>query len=173
MTSNFRNGASLNLLSDSFKNTENQNKLDISIDRLLNNTHNVLEKQNIILSECELFSENIAKSDYQIQKLNNNENNILYNNLLEKNTFSEIISKMKNNNINSEINMKLTDENNSLKHKLEMLNNNNENNINELETLKKVLANEIKYKTRRIIYFDLISFIMSALKELNNSAVFK
>ena len=164
MTLNFRNGASLNLLSNSFKNNENQNKLDISIDRLLNNTHNVLEKQNIILSECELFSENIAKSDYQIQKLNNNENNILYNNLLEKNTFSEIISKMKNNNINSELNMKLTNENNSLKHKLEMLNINNENNINELDTLKKVLVNEIN---QLLFFIDEIGYNNIPMKKID------
>ena len=154
-------GLSARNKNNNLENRASLNLLEMSLDRLLNNTHNILDKQNKILSDCELFTTNIAKSYYEIQNLNNNESNYL----LEKYNISEKILNMKNNN-----NMhKLINENNSLKHKLEMMNINNENNIQfnylyELDSLKKVLVNEIN---NLLVYFNEIGYNNIAINKID------
>ena len=71
-----------------------------------------------------------------------------YENLMGKytNNIKEILSKVKNHNINSDLNLKLKNENDSLKHKLEMLDINKGFNFqNELTNFKVVLATEINH----------------------------
>ena len=70
-------GLSARNKNNNFENKASLNLLEMSLDRLLNNTRNILDKQNKILSDCELFTTNIAKSYYEIQNLNNNESNYL------------------------------------------------------------------------------------------------
>lgn len=146
---NFENTNSLNLLLKSNQNIDKQNIFQKSMDRLLVNSQNLLEKQNIILSECDSLTKNIATNDYAIQNLINNEDTYNYENLMKyyNNNITGILSKIKKNNIDFELNMKLKNENNSLKSKIELANLDKEDNLQiksiELNNLKTVLCSEI------------------------------
>ena len=146
---NMENRTSLNyLLSSNNKSNENKNSLKISMERLLNNSKNILQKQNIILSECEILTKNATMNEYSIQNLIIDDQNENYENLMGKytNNIKEILSKVKNHNINSDLNLKLKNENDSLKHKLEMLDINKGFNFqNELTNFKVVLVTEINH----------------------------
>ena len=146
---NIENRTSLNcLITSNNKSKENMNNLKISMDRLLNNSKNILQKQNIILSECEFLTKNAAMNEYSIQNLIIDDKNEDYEKLMGKytNNISQILSKVKSYNINSDLNMKLKNENDSLKHKLEMLDINKEYNFNkELNNFKAVIVTEINH----------------------------
>lgn len=148
---NIENLSSSNNLLTSNQCKEKQITLKKAMDRLLINSQNILEKQNNILTECDLLTKNSMTNDYAIRNLLNNENNYNYENLMKKytNNISEILSKIKKSNIDFETNMKLKNENESLKNKLEMAKidreDNIQNKINELSTLKIVLISEINH----------------------------
>jgi hypothetical protein len=130
---------------------ENSNIFKKTLDRLLMNSNNLLEKQNNILYECDILSKNVAMNDYAIQSINNNENKINYQNLIEDYTrdITSILSTIKKNKTNSKINEELKKENNLLKNELEMLNIDKEDNLKfkdgEINTLKIVLISEINH----------------------------
>jgi hypothetical protein len=146
------------LLTSNNKSKENINNLKISMDRLLNNSKNILQKQNIILSECEFLTKNAAMNEYSIQNLIIDDKIEDYEKLMGKytNNISQILSKVKSYNINSDLNMKLKNENDSLKHKLQMLDINKEYNFNnELNNFKAVLVTEINHL---LIFFGEIGY---------------
>ena len=94
---NIENLSSSNNLLTSNQCKEKQITLKKAMDRLLINSQNILEKQNNILSECDLLTKNSMTNDYAIRNLLNNENNYNYENLMKKytNNISEILSKIK------------------------------------------------------------------------------
>ena len=148
---NFDKTNSLNLLLNGDHNLETNIKFKISIDRLLLSSQNLLEKQNNIITECDKLTKNMATNDYSIQNLIKNENKYNYENLIAESTknISQILSKVKKNDRDFELNIKLKNENDALKSKLEMANIDNQDNFkikcNEITNLKIVLSNEINH----------------------------
>ena len=130
---------------------ENSNIFKKTLDRLLMNSKNLLEKQNNILYECDILSKNVAMNDYSIQSINISENKLNFQNIIGNYThdITSILSNIKKGNANSKINEELKKENNLLKNKLEMLNIDKEDNLKfkdgEINTLKIVLISEINH----------------------------
>ena len=151
INSNNNNFDSVNILMTSNQENGKQNAYKRTIDRLIINSQNLLEKQNNILLECDTLTKNAATNDYAIQNLINNDSEYNNENILEKynNNILEILSRIKKNNSKLEINAKLKSENESLKNKLELANINKEEYFqiisNELTSLKLVLVNEINH----------------------------
>ena len=151
INSNNKNFDSVNMLMTSNQNNEKNNNCKRTIDRLIINSQNLLEKQNNILLECDVLTKNAATNDYAIQNLIQNEKVYNNENILEKynNNVLEILSKIKKNDREIELNAQLKNENESLKNKLEMVNIDKEESFqmvsNELSSLKIVLVNEINH----------------------------
>ena len=153
INNNDKNFDSVNILLASNQNNGKQNDINYkrTIDRLIINSQNLLEKQNNILLECETLTKNAATNDYAIHNLMQNDNAYNNENILEKynKNILDILSKVKKNDKELELNAKLKNENASLKHKLEMANIDKEENFqiasNELNSLKIVLVNEINH----------------------------
>ena len=132
---------------------ENSNIFKITLDRLMSTSYNLLEKQNNILTECDILAKNVAMNDYAIQTINKTEIERKFNfkEILDNHTYSinTLFSKLKKNKTNFEINEELKKENNILKNKLEMMNISQEDNIklkdSEISTLKIVLVSEINH----------------------------
>ena len=151
INNNDKNFDSVNMLMTSNQNNENQINCKRTIDRLIINSQNLLEKQNNILLECDILTKNAATNDYAIQNLIQNDE--AYNNekILSKynNNALEILSKIKKKDKELELNVQLKNENESLKNKLDMANIDKEENFqivsNELSSLKIVLVNEINH----------------------------
>ena len=151
INNNDKNFDSVNMLMTNNQNNENQNNCKRAIDRLIINSQNLLEKQNNILLECDLLTKNAATNDYAIKNLIQNDKAYNNENILEKynNNVLEILTKLKKNDKDFEINAQLKNENESLRNKLEMANIDKEENFqivsNELSSLKIVLVNEINH----------------------------
>ena len=122
-----------------------------TLDRLLDTSLNLVQKQNNILSECEILTKNVSMNDFSIQNIYHNENKLNFKNVMGDyaTNINSILSHVKNSKINTEINDELKKENNLLKNKLEMINIDKDDNIKmkdgEISTLKIVLVSEINH----------------------------
>ena len=130
---------------------DNSNIFKKTLDRLLYTSNNLLEKQNNILKDCDILAKNVAMNDYTIKTITTNGNKSnFYNNIdnYSNNIFS-LFSQLKKNKNNSQTKEELTNENNYLKKKLEMLNITQEDNIKqkdgEITNLKIILVSEINH----------------------------
>ena len=130
---------------------EHSNIFKKTLDRLLSTSNNLLEKQNNILTECEILSRNVAMNDYSIETLNKNDINSNFSQLINNysTNLSTLFSQMKNTKSNTKLNEQLKNENNILRNKLEMLNITQEDNLkikdSEISNLKIVLVSEINH----------------------------
>ena len=148
------------------------------IDRLLFTSKNILEKQNNILSDCDILTKNVAMNDYSIKNIIKEGQNDYQNifNIYNKN-ISEVLSKMKENKKDIQSNTNLKIENENLKQKLDMLNINNEDNINmkenEINNLKTVLVGEINHLINFLeeIGYDNLSINKMDIVELTSQKI--
>ena len=130
---------------------ESSNRFKKTLDRLLENSFNLFQKQNNILSECEILTKNASMNEYVIQNIYQNENKLNFKNTIGDyaNNISSLLSQVKKNKTNNEINEELKKENNLLKNKLEMINIDKDDNIKikdgEISTLKIILVSEINH----------------------------
>ena len=138
-------------MKNTISNNENQYNFKKSLDRLLYNSQNILEKQNNILSECDLLTKYAAANDYAIQNLIRDNNSYNNDKIMEKynSNILKVLSKFKNNNKENEINVELKKENEYLKKQLEIINIETEDKYqiksNELNNIKIVLVSEINH----------------------------
>ena len=138
-------------MKNTISNNENQYNFKKSLDRLLYNSQNILEKQNNILSECDLLTKHAAANDYAIQNLIRDNNSYNNDKIMEKynSNIIKVLSKFKNNNKENEINVELKKENEYLKKQLEIINIETEDKYqiksNELNNIKIVLVSEINH----------------------------
>ena len=130
---------------------ESSNRFKKTLDRLLENSFNLVQKQNNILSECEILTKNASMNEYVIQNIYQNENKLNFKNTIGDyaNYISSLLCQVKKNKTNNEINEELKKENNLLKNKLEMINIDKDDNIKmkdgEISTLKIILVSEINH----------------------------
>ena len=136
---------------NSLTNNENKYNFKKSLDRLLYNSQNILEKQNNILSECDLLTKHAASNDYAIQNIIRDNNSYNNDKIMEKynSNIIKVLTKYKNNNKENEINLQLKKENEYLKKQLEIINIETEDKYqiksNELNNIKIVLVSEINH----------------------------
>ena len=122
-----------------------------TLDRLLLTSNNLIEKQNNILNECDILAKNVAANDYSIQNIYENEKKCNFPNVMNDytNNFTSILSQVKKNKNNLQINEDLKKENTLLKNQLDILNIDKEDNIklkdDEIYTLKIILVTEINH----------------------------
>ena len=144
-----------------------EKKINNSINRLIDTSQNLLEKQNDILRQANNLMQNIETNNHEIDKIKKKEGkqNFIKNiNIYNKN-LEDVLTKLKLNTKELGFSNKMKEENNKLKHKMEMLsidkNDDFRNMESDLNSLKHIYITEMNSMLRYLYELGLDDISLS------------
>ena len=144
-----------------------EKKINNSINRLIDTSQNLLEKQNDILRQANNLMQNIETNNHEIDKIKKKEGkqNFIKNiNIYNKN-LEDVLTKLKLNTKELGFSNKMKEENNKLKYKMEMLsidkNDDFRNMESDLNSLKNIYITEMNSMLRYLYELGLDDISLS------------
>ena len=144
-----------------------EKKINNSINRLIDTSQNLLEKQNDILRQANNLMQNIETNNHEIDKIKKKEGkqNFIKNiNIYNKN-LEDVLTKLKLNTKEVGLSNKMKEENNKLKYKIEMLsidkNDDFRNMESDLNSLKHIYITEMNSMLRYLYELGLDDISLS------------
>ena len=155
-----------------------EKKINNSINRLIDTSQNLLEKQNDILKQANNLMQNIESNNHEIDKIKKEEKLNFIKNINNYNkNLEDVLTKLKLNTKEVGLSNKMKEENNKLKYKIEMLsidkNDDFRNMESDLNSLKNIYINEMNSMLRYLneLGFEDLSLSYNINNENLNSEV--